>query len=170
MSPLTPESSGGEEKGPPPVDSIVPVVGIGASAGGLDAFERFFSHTPVENGFAFVVIQHLAPRHASILRDLIARNTPIACSGSAERRCPGSQSRIPKTIYKAERLIQSCEQCYPDEADTPFQWLLAEVTRKHGKYDFVMAELARCQSVRNGLLRGRSLQLRDRLDAYVLLE
>jgi two-component system, chemotaxis family, CheB/CheR fusion protein len=57
------------------VADIVPVVGIGASAGGLDAFEKFFSHVPVESGFAFVVIQHLAPRHVSILCTLIARST-----------------------------------------------------------------------------------------------
>jgi hypothetical protein len=50
----------------------------------------------------------------------------------------------PKTVYKAERLIRSCERCYPDLADTPFASLLAEVTRKHGKYEFVMAEVARC--------------------------
>lgn len=43
-----------------------PVVGIGASAGGLEALENFFSHMPPESGMAFVVIQHLAPRHKSI--------------------------------------------------------------------------------------------------------
>src|SRR5690349_15818520 len=36
------------------------------------------------------------------------------------------------TIRKAEKLMASCEQCYPNEADTPFDWLLAEVTGKHG--------------------------------------
>jgi hypothetical protein len=48
------------------------------------------------------------------------------------------------TIHRAEKLMESCEQCYPNEADTPFDWLLAKVTGKHGKYDFVMAEVARC--------------------------
>src|SRR5262249_50356429 len=74
-SPPAPESSGRQEKGPPSVGGVVPIVGIGASAGGLDAFEKFFSRVPVDSGFAFVVIQHLAPHHASILRDLIAQNT-----------------------------------------------------------------------------------------------
>lgn len=54
-----------------------PIVGIGASAGGLSAFEAFFSAMPpdVEPGMAFVLVQHLAPDHKSILADLIRRYT-----------------------------------------------------------------------------------------------
>ena len=54
-----------------------PVVGIGASAGGLAAFEAFFSGMPAdtEPGMAFVLVQHLAPDHKSILTDLIRRYT-----------------------------------------------------------------------------------------------
>lgn len=55
----------------------VPVVGIGASAGGLAAFEAFFSAMPDDDdvGMAFVLVQHLSPDHKSILRDLVARTT-----------------------------------------------------------------------------------------------
>jgi two-component system CheB/CheR fusion protein len=76
-------SNGGEEKGSPFVDSTVPIVAIGASAGGLDALQKFFSHAPVASGFAFVVIQHLSPRHQSILRNLIAQKTrmPVQQAG-----------------------------------------------------------------------------------------
>ena len=54
-----------------------PVVGIGASAGGLAAFEAFFAGMPsdVNPGMAFVLVQHLAPDHKSILADLIRRYT-----------------------------------------------------------------------------------------------
>ena len=54
-----------------------PVVGIGASAGGLAAFEAFFSGMPADKdpGMAFVLVQHLAPDHKSILTDLIRRYT-----------------------------------------------------------------------------------------------
>lgn len=54
-----------------------PVVGIGASAGGLAAFEAFFSGLPedADPGMAFVLVQHLAPDHKSILTDLIRRYT-----------------------------------------------------------------------------------------------
>jgi two-component system CheB/CheR fusion protein len=54
-----------------------PVVGIGASAGGLAAFEAFFSGMPADSepGMAFVLVQHLAPDHKSILTDLVQRYT-----------------------------------------------------------------------------------------------
>ncbi|MCX7143109.1 MAG: chemotaxis protein CheB, partial [Proteobacteria bacterium] len=54
-----------------------PIVGIGASAGGLAAFEAFFSGMPADTdpGMAFVLVQHLAPDHKSILSDLIRRYT-----------------------------------------------------------------------------------------------
>jgi two-component system CheB/CheR fusion protein len=54
-----------------------PIVGIGASAGGLAAFEAFFSGMPIDTdpGMAFVLVQHLAPDHKSILTDLIRRYT-----------------------------------------------------------------------------------------------
>ena len=54
-----------------------PIVGIGASAGGLAAFEAFFSGMPAQTdpGMAFVLVQHLAPDHKSILSDLVRRYT-----------------------------------------------------------------------------------------------
>jgi two-component system, chemotaxis family, CheB/CheR fusion protein len=54
-----------------------PIVGIGASAGGLAAFEAFFSGMPLDTdpGMAFVLVQHLAPDHKSILTELIQRHT-----------------------------------------------------------------------------------------------
>ena len=58
-------------------DTGFPIVGIGASAGGLAAFEAFFSGMPADTdpGMAFVLVQHLAPDHKSILTDLIRRYT-----------------------------------------------------------------------------------------------
>jgi two-component system CheB/CheR fusion protein len=54
-----------------------PIVGIGASAGGLSAFEEFFSGMPTDSDpdMAFVLVQHLAPDHKSILTELIRRYT-----------------------------------------------------------------------------------------------
>lgn len=54
-----------------------PVVGIGCSAGGLEALEKFFSHLPSGSGMAFVIVQHLAPDHLSALPDLLGRFTPM---------------------------------------------------------------------------------------------
>ncbi|HEU4408276.1 MAG TPA: chemotaxis protein CheB [Polyangiaceae bacterium] len=53
------------------------VVGIGASAGGLEALERFFSHVPLDSGMAFVVVQHLSPDFKSMMDELLARRTDL---------------------------------------------------------------------------------------------
>ena len=60
-----------------PCDRVFPIVGIGASAGGLSAFEAFFSAIPreIETGMAFVLVQHLSPDHKSILAELVKRYT-----------------------------------------------------------------------------------------------
>ncbi|MCC6552746.1 MAG: hypothetical protein IT372_06950, partial [Polyangiaceae bacterium] len=50
-------------------------MGIGASAGGLEALERLFSHVPPGSRLAYVVVQHLAPQHASMLAELLGRQT-----------------------------------------------------------------------------------------------
>ena len=50
----------------------------------------------------------------------------------------------PEALRRAESLIESCDHCHPDEAEIPFDWILAEITCKHGRYDFVLTELARC--------------------------
>jgi hypothetical protein len=53
------------------------IVGIGASAGGLEAFKGFLAKMPPDSGMAFVLIQHLNPDHRSLLPELIARETPM---------------------------------------------------------------------------------------------
>lgn len=53
------------------------VVGIGASAGGLESLERFFKNMPADSGLAFVVIQHLSPDFKSLMDELLARHTKM---------------------------------------------------------------------------------------------
>ena len=54
-----------------------PIIGIGASAGGIDAFHAFFSHMPADSGMAFVVILHLPPEHTSMLSSILSRWTSM---------------------------------------------------------------------------------------------
>ena len=70
------EAIGTQETGEKSVEAF-PIVGIGASAGGLAAFEAFFSGMPPDTdpGMAFVLVQHLAPDHKSILKEIIQRYT-----------------------------------------------------------------------------------------------
>ena len=53
------------------------VVGIGASAGGLEALERFFDNVPQDTGMAFVIVQHLSPDFKSLMDELLARHTEL---------------------------------------------------------------------------------------------
>jgi two-component system, chemotaxis family, CheB/CheR fusion protein len=73
------ESASGEPAAGPAQPNNFPIVGIGASAGGLAAFEAFFSGMPKDRlpGMAFVLVQHLAPDHKSLLAELIRRYTPM---------------------------------------------------------------------------------------------
>jgi two-component system CheB/CheR fusion protein len=72
---------------PPPGDDALPssaqdeetfpVVAIGASAGGLEAFTQLISHLPTTTGMAFVLVQHLDPSHPSLLSEIIGRTTEM---------------------------------------------------------------------------------------------
>jgi two-component system CheB/CheR fusion protein len=72
VRPPTPEDQGAD-----PSMSSFPIIGIGASAGGLQAFEAFFDNMPSETGIAFVIVQHLDPTRESILTDLLQRHTAM---------------------------------------------------------------------------------------------
>ena len=56
---------------------IIPVIGIGASAGGLEPLEQFFNKVSNDSGFAYIIIQHLAPDYKSLMDELLARHTNL---------------------------------------------------------------------------------------------
>ena len=61
-----------------------PIVGIGASAGGLDAFKAFLAPLPDDTGMGFVFVQHLDPLHASLMADLLAGHTRMPVTQAVE--------------------------------------------------------------------------------------
>ena len=66
----------------PETESQFPIVGVAASAGGLEAFTQLLEHLPVDTGMAFVLIQHLSPDHESLLTEILARVTQLqVCEG-----------------------------------------------------------------------------------------
>jgi len=86
------------------------VVGLGASAGGLEPLEQFLSHVPEASGMAFVVAQHREPHSPSLLTELLARHTTMpvveACDGTRpEPNCvyavaPGTSLTIEKGAFR----------------------------------------------------------------------
>jgi two-component system CheB/CheR fusion protein len=61
-----------------------PIVGIGASAGGLEAFTQLLSHLPIDTGMGFVLIQHLSPSQKSMLPDILSRTTTMPVTEAQE--------------------------------------------------------------------------------------
>jgi hypothetical protein len=61
----------------PPAHVSLPVIGIGASAGGLEALEHFLSRVPKNSGMAFVIVQHLDPTRKGIMPELLQRATDM---------------------------------------------------------------------------------------------
>lgn len=59
------------------VEASFPIVGVAASAGGLEAFIQLISHLSTDTGMAFVLIQHLSPEHESLLSEILGRATPL---------------------------------------------------------------------------------------------
>src|SRR5215510_1744225 len=81
-SPNRSNGNPGEEK--PISDSAVKkhedgflIAGLGASAGGIQAFQEFFQHVPVKSGIAYVVILHLSPDHDSHLAQVLQAATKM---------------------------------------------------------------------------------------------
>jgi PAS domain S-box-containing protein len=92
------------------LENRFPVVGIGASAGGLEAFRQLLSHLPTDTGMAFVLIQHLDPNHKSLLREILARETAMPVvevldEMAVERNCvyvipPNTKMEIEQGLLK----------------------------------------------------------------------
>jgi len=79
QSDAQPESTAKEEVVEESQDKqeLFPIVGIGASAGGLEAFSQLLNHLPIDTGMGFVLIQHLSPNYESQLSEILARKTQM---------------------------------------------------------------------------------------------
>ncbi|MDM3854567.1 MAG: chemotaxis protein CheB, partial [Aphanizomenon gracile PMC649.10] len=73
----SPEQPGKEKE-------LFPIVGIGASAGGLEAFTQLLRHLPIDTGMGFVLIQHLSPNQKSMLSDILSRTTQMSVTEAQE--------------------------------------------------------------------------------------
>ena len=67
----------GEQDRPEDRGDRMPIVGVGASAGGLEAFTQLLKHLPPDTGMGFVLVQHLDPEHESALTQILARATSL---------------------------------------------------------------------------------------------
>jgi two-component system, chemotaxis family, CheB/CheR fusion protein len=91
------KGSSAEDTPPASPQKLFPIVGIGASAGGLEAFRQLLQNLPADTGAAFVLVQHLSPAHESILPGLLARSTamPVGEARDVEKIEPDHVYVIP---------------------------------------------------------------------------
>ncbi len=115
-----------------------PVVGIGASAGGLEALEEFFSVVPVDSGMAFVVVQHLDPTHTGMLPGLLQRSTRmvVAQVKDGTRVLPNGVYVIPpnRDLSISHGVLHLHELTSPRGLRLPIDFFfcaLAEARQKH---------------------------------------
>ena len=104
------------------------MVGIGASAGGLEAFRKLLAALPADTGIAFVLISHLDPTHESMMVDLLSRDTPMKVTQAAEgmaleRNCVYV---IPPQAYLSVRdgMLRLSQPQAPHGARLPFDFFL----------------------------------------------
>ena len=79
---------------PPKNTTTIPVAGIGGSAGGLEVFKHLLADLPADTGLAIVFVQHLDPKHHSLLSEILARSASMPVREAADGMRGGSQSRV----------------------------------------------------------------------------
>ncbi len=113
------------------------IVGIGASAGGLEAFTEFFTHLPPDSGMAFVLVQHLSPNHASMLPEILGRSTPIPVVAAEHgmRLEPNRVHVIPPdatlTVEKSQLVV--IKPAPPRVSRRPIDSFFTSLAKEHGE-------------------------------------
>ncbi|KGQ18492.1 Chemotaxis protein methyltransferase CheR [Lysobacter dokdonensis DS-58] len=134
----TPAASQEAHGEPPSHESHLPlIVGLGASAGGLEAFSTFFQHVRADENIAYVLVQHLSPDHTSILGELLQRHTLVpvqeATDGTAVQ--PGHIYVIPPdaTLTIHEGLLQLSKPAPPRQYRWPIDSFFESLAEDQGE-------------------------------------
>ncbi len=112
-----------------------PLVGIGASAGGLDSFEKFLKAVPVNSGMACIIVQHLSPTHESILPEILSRATTIPVNEITDD-CVIEADHI--YVIPENRMLEVTDLSLkltprePGNANMPIDVFFSSLARVHG--------------------------------------
>src|SRR5437899_1002374 len=132
-----PKRRSAPRRGSPPRHDSFPVVGLGASAGGLDAARSLLTGLPPSTGMAFILIQHLDPTHASMMVDLLAGHTPMKVQQAADGMLLEREHvyLIPPGAYLSIRdgALRLSEPRERHGARLPFDFFLRSVAEEFGE-------------------------------------
>lgn len=114
----------------------MPIIAIGASAGGLEAASKLLDGLPAASGMAFIIVQHLDPTHRSMMVELLSKHSAMAIVEA----CDGCQLNpdhvyvIPPGRYLSVRAgtLYLTPQQTQHGARLPFDCLLGSLTKTHG--------------------------------------
>jgi two-component system, chemotaxis family, CheB/CheR fusion protein len=113
-----------------------PIVGIGASAGGLEALQQLFSNMPADTGMSFVIITHLDPTHESILPEILSKTTgmPVSTAKDGMKVQPNSVFVIPqnKNMGILNGSLQLLDPTHPHGAGLPIDFFLRSLAQDQG--------------------------------------
>ena len=123
---------------PRPHDTAVTrIVGLGASAGGLEALEQFLAHVPLASGLAYVVVQHLDPTQKAMLTELLQRATamPVHEARASMRVEPGMVYVIPPNteLTVVGGRLHLAEPAQPRGLRLPIDKLFCSLARDQGE-------------------------------------
>lgn len=125
-----------EQRAGKQITTQFPIVGIGASAGGLEAVEAFFTAMPEDSGMAFVLVAHLDPGHASILPELVQKKTKMkVCQvGDNMKIEPNRMYIIPpnKEMAVLNGSLQLLEMRQPRGLNLPIDTFFRSLAQDHG--------------------------------------
>ena len=129
-----PSARGVARKSTPAAASVTfPIVGIGASAGGLEALEQFLRRVPASSGMAFVIIQHLDPTHKGIMPELLQRATSMRVLQVKDRMKvqPGCVYAIPpnKDMSILHGVLHLLEPAAPRGLRLPIDFFLRSLAQ-----------------------------------------
>lgn len=113
------------------------IVGIGASAGGLDAFKSFFARMPADSGMAFVLVQHLAPDHKSMLAEIVAGQTamPVRQIEDGDKVIANSVFVIPPdaTLTIKDNILRVVRPAPPRQHRWPIDTFFSSLAEDQGE-------------------------------------
>lgn len=115
----------------------VRVVGMGASAGGLEALERFFERADTEMAVAYVVVQHLSPDHKSLMADILGKRTrlPVTEAEDGVVLEPGRVYVVParKNLVVEGRFLRLKERAAAHTLNLPIDLLFRSLAEQQGE-------------------------------------
>lgn len=117
------------------------VIGIGASAGGLEALQQFFGYMPPNSGLSFVVVQHLSPDYKSLMADILGKHTEMTVCQAEDNMAvePDTVYLIPPKKYitiKEGKLVLS--DYAPGTLNHPIDVFFASLAEEKKEHSIVV--------------------------------